>query len=92
MLVVFRATGQDWATFVETLLEAWSSRPELPPLLLAGGWGWRTEALKAKLEALPVVKGTHWPVTTRAWYLVLLSNAICSKPVLSLVTLKAVWS
>lgn len=35
---------------VDTLLEAWSRLPSRPELVLAGGWGWRHEEVRARLE------------------------------------------
>ena len=40
-----------------TLLDAWSRLPDRPPLVVAGGWGWRTEELRARLERAPA--GVH---------------------------------
>lgn len=37
---------------LETLLEAWSQLPRRPDLVLAGGWGWRYEAVRARLDRL----------------------------------------
>jgi len=35
-----------------TLLEAWDRLSDPPQLVVVGGWGWRTEALRARLESL----------------------------------------
>ncbi len=35
-----------------TLLEAWAMLPQRPPLVVAGGWGWRYEEIQARLERL----------------------------------------
>jgi len=35
-----------------TLLEAWSRMRERPPLVVAGGWGWNTEGIRARVERL----------------------------------------
>lgn len=35
---------------VDTLLEAWSRLPRRPELVLAGGWGWRHEEVRGRLE------------------------------------------
>ncbi len=35
-----------------TLLDAWTRLPLLPPLVIAGGWGWRCEEVRARLESL----------------------------------------
>lgn len=37
---------------VTTLVDAWEALPrgERPELVVAGGWGWRTEAIRARLE------------------------------------------
>jgi glycosyltransferase involved in cell wall biosynthesis len=37
---------------LETLLEAWSRMPDRLPLVVAGGWGWRCEAIRARLERM----------------------------------------
>jgi glycosyltransferase involved in cell wall biosynthesis len=37
---------------LETLLEAWSRMPDRRPLVVAGGWGWRYEAVRARLERM----------------------------------------
>jgi glycosyltransferase involved in cell wall biosynthesis len=37
---------------LETLVEAWAQVPGRPPLVVAGGWGWRHEALRDKLGRL----------------------------------------
>lgn len=37
---------------LETLLEAWSELPDAPPLVIAGGWGWRYESIRARLDGL----------------------------------------
>ena len=37
---------------VLTLLEAWATLPGRPPLVIAGGWGWRCEAERARVERL----------------------------------------
>lgn len=42
---------------VPTLLDAWSRVPDRPPLVVAGGWGWRTEELQARLDRAPA--GVH---------------------------------
>jgi glycosyltransferase involved in cell wall biosynthesis len=42
---------------VKTLLDAWSRLPDRPALVLAGGWGWRTDDLRARLERAPA--GVH---------------------------------
>jgi glycosyltransferase involved in cell wall biosynthesis len=35
-----------------TLLEAWSRMRERPPLVVAGGWGWRCEEVRERVEQL----------------------------------------
>ena len=40
-----------------TLLHAWSRLPDRPALVVAGGWGWRTDDLRARLERAPA--GVH---------------------------------
>jgi glycosyltransferase involved in cell wall biosynthesis len=35
-----------------TLLEAWSRMRERPPLVVAGGWGWRYEGVRERIERL----------------------------------------
>jgi glycosyltransferase involved in cell wall biosynthesis len=40
-----------------TLLDAWGRLPDRPALVVAGGWGWRTEELRARLEPAPA--GVH---------------------------------
>jgi glycosyltransferase involved in cell wall biosynthesis len=35
-----------------TLLEAWARLPRRPELVIAGGWGWRYEQVRARIEAL----------------------------------------
>ena len=37
---------------LDTLLAAWERLPERPDLVIAGAWGWRYEAVRARLEAL----------------------------------------
>ncbi|HZV48572.1 MAG TPA: glycosyltransferase family 1 protein [Candidatus Dormibacteraeota bacterium] len=37
---------------LDTLLEAWSRMPDRPPLVVAGGWGWRCEAVRARMERM----------------------------------------
>lgn len=37
---------------LESLLQAWALLPGRPPLVIAGGWGWRYEAVQARLERL----------------------------------------
>jgi glycosyltransferase involved in cell wall biosynthesis len=34
-----------------TLLDAWERMGRTPPLVVAGGWGWRSDELRARLEA-----------------------------------------
>jgi glycosyltransferase involved in cell wall biosynthesis len=36
---------------LETLLAAWSRLKVRPPLVIAGGWGWRYEAIRQRIEA-----------------------------------------
>jgi glycosyltransferase involved in cell wall biosynthesis len=36
---------------LETLLAAWSRLEVRPPLVIAGGWGWRYEAIRQRIEA-----------------------------------------
>jgi glycosyltransferase involved in cell wall biosynthesis len=36
---------------LETLLAAWSRLEDRPPLVIAGGWGWRYEAIRQRIEA-----------------------------------------
>ena len=40
---------------LQTLVEAWSGLPERPPLVIAGGWGWRHEEIETRLRAAPGV-------------------------------------
>ena len=40
-----------------TLLEAWAGLAPRPPLVVAGGWGWRHEEIEARLAASP--PGVH---------------------------------
>ena len=35
---------------VGTLLDAWARLADRPPLVLAGGWGWRSQELRSRLE------------------------------------------
>lgn len=37
---------------LETLLDAWAQLRDRPPLVVAGGFGWRYEAVRAKMERL----------------------------------------
>jgi glycosyltransferase involved in cell wall biosynthesis len=37
---------------LETLLEAWAQLAARPPLVIAGGWGWRYESVRERLERL----------------------------------------
>jgi glycosyltransferase involved in cell wall biosynthesis len=39
-----------------TLLDAWSRMRERPPLVVAGTWGWRCGAVRARLETTPGVR------------------------------------
>jgi glycosyltransferase involved in cell wall biosynthesis len=36
---------------LETLLTAWSRLEHRPPLVIVGGWGWRYEAIRQRIEA-----------------------------------------
>jgi glycosyltransferase involved in cell wall biosynthesis len=38
---------------LETLLDAWSRLRERPPLVVAGGWGWRYEEVQRRLDQAP---------------------------------------
>ena len=42
---------------VATLLDAWVALPDRPDLVIAGGWGWKYEAVKAQIERLG--RGIH---------------------------------
>jgi glycosyltransferase involved in cell wall biosynthesis len=35
-----------------TLLDAWSRMRDRPPLVVAGGWGWRTEGVRERMEGM----------------------------------------
>ena len=37
---------------LDTLLEAWAMMRDRPPLVVAGGWGWRFEATRERMERL----------------------------------------
>jgi glycosyltransferase involved in cell wall biosynthesis len=37
---------------LETLLDAWAQLPARPPLVVAGGWGWRFEGVRDRIERL----------------------------------------
>jgi glycosyltransferase involved in cell wall biosynthesis len=38
---------------LETLLDAWSGLKDRPPLVVAGGWGWRHEEVQRRLDLAP---------------------------------------
>ena len=61
---------------LETLLDAWSGLPDAPQLVVAGGWGWRTEGIRAKLDSMarrPQLLGPVAPEDLPALY----SAAVC---------------
>jgi glycosyltransferase involved in cell wall biosynthesis len=37
---------------LETLLDAWAALPDRPDLVIAGGWGWKHEAVRERVERL----------------------------------------
>lgn len=38
---------------LQTLLDAWASLEPRPPLVVAGGWGWRHEEIRARMASAP---------------------------------------
>jgi len=62
---------------LETLLDAWAQLSDRPPLVVAGAFGWRFEAVAAKLERLATAGVHHLGAVAPADLPALYNAALC---------------